>query len=29
MEEEWIVNRSKLREVWLEHPELEPQENGQ
>ena len=21
MEEEWIVNRSKLREVWLEHPE--------
>ena len=21
MEEEWIVNRSKLREVWLDHPE--------
>jgi len=21
MEEEWIVDRSKLREVWLEHPE--------
>lgn len=21
MEEEWVVNRSKLREVWLEHPE--------
>ena len=21
MEEEWIVSRSKLREVWLEHPE--------
>lgn len=21
MEEEWIVNRSKLRKVWLEHPE--------
>ena len=21
MEEEWIVSRSKLREVWVEHPE--------
>ncbi len=21
MEEEWIVSRSKLREVWLEHSE--------
>lgn len=21
MEEEWIVYRSKLREVWVEHPE--------
>jgi hypothetical protein len=21
MEEEWVVDRSKLREVWLEHPE--------
>jgi hypothetical protein len=21
MEEEWVVSRSKLREVWLEHPE--------
>jgi hypothetical protein len=20
MEEEWIVDRSKLREVWFEHP---------
>lgn len=21
MEEEWVVSRSKLREVWVEHPE--------
>lgn len=21
MEEQWIVDRSKLREVWLDHPE--------
>jgi hypothetical protein len=21
MEEEWVVDRNKLREVWLEHPE--------
>ena len=28
MEEEWIVNRSKLREVWLEHPEWSRQKMG-
>jgi hypothetical protein len=21
MEEEWLVSRSKLRELWLEHPD--------
>ena len=21
MEEDWVVSRSKLREVWVEHPE--------
>jgi hypothetical protein len=25
-EEEWVVSRSKLREVWLEHPEWSHQE---
>jgi hypothetical protein len=28
MEEERIVSRSKLREVWLEHPEWSHQKMG-